>query len=110
MVHLARLAGLRIPSDQLPRLARDMDSLVRMISTVKDANTEGVEPFVSFAREGRNSEGSWIRSSDEVGGQQDDIKRQERGQELLKHAEKLDREYYVVKKVVPDSGGDNLGS
>ena len=106
VAHLARLAGLKVSPEQLPRFAQEMDSLVRMISTVKGANTDGVEPFVSFAREGRNAEGAWIRedvpSSGERGGtiESGTVKREERSQELLKHAEKLDKDYYVVKKPV----------
>ena len=103
VAHLAKLAGLHVPADQLPRFAREMDALVKMIGTVQDANVEGVEPLVSFAREGRNSEGSWMREDEESTetAKETEGKRDEQGRELLKHASKLDRDYYVVKRAVP---------
>lgn len=109
VAHLAKLAGLTISPDQLPRFASEMDSLVRMVGTVQAADVGNIEPFVSFAREGKNAEGSWIREEEEDGNGTNattattDTSREERGKQLLRHAAKLDRNYFVVKKTVAGS-------
>ncbi len=42
--HVARLARLALPADEIERLTGDMDAILGYVETLNELNTDGIEP------------------------------------------------------------------
>lgn len=48
--HVAKLARLAIPDDQLPRFTQQLESILEYVEQIKQANVQGVEPMAHAVR------------------------------------------------------------
>ena len=48
--HVAKLARLAIPEEDLPRVTEQLDSILHYVDQLKQANVEGVEPMAHAVR------------------------------------------------------------
>ena len=48
--HVAKLARLAIPEEDLPRVTQQLDSILHYVDQLKQANVDGVEPMAHAVR------------------------------------------------------------
>ncbi|MEY8441662.1 Asp-tRNA(Asn)/Glu-tRNA(Gln) amidotransferase subunit GatC [Lactobacillaceae bacterium 24-114] len=90
--HVAELAKLEFPQDQLEKFTDQLDGIIDMVEQLNDVDTEGVDPMTSASdRENVMREDKAVKSS------------KEEVDELLANAPETDGTYIKVPAIIDES-------
>ena len=85
--HLAELARLDVPDHERERLRHDLERILDMVNTLKELDTDGVEPLVYM--------------TDHTGGTRpDEVEPPIAQADALRNAPSADSDYFKVPKVI----------
>jgi aspartyl-tRNA(Asn)/glutamyl-tRNA(Gln) amidotransferase subunit C len=84
---ISKLARISVTNEETDRLEKDLNSILKFVEQLKELNTDKIAPIASV-------------SDQSLTMNQDEIKKINEKEEILKNAPEKNSNYYIVPKVI----------